>query len=203
MHMERAGAVRPGAAATWPLLVGAGLALLGATLAGVSEWFYHRDGVLYYPSLAFINYSLRGVPLQVPALLAAGLSLAALWLSVRRRMRFWVAAAAFGLLVALTVLIAAARPYRPVARAGAGGVVYQLAAYRPTGQPFDLYLLFSCDATGTICRWVSAYAPFDTATGRLVTGTSTLVVDPRTRAVTLRIQGAVIGVYAPNRSSQP
>src|SRR5260221_7041492 len=150
--VELPGAARRGPPApSWALLAGAGLALLVAVGATVAVLLYRHEGVILYPSLAVINYSLRGLPLQPLALLAAALGVVALWIGIRRRSRPWMSGAAFGLAVAAIVLVAAASPYRPVARAVADGSVYQLASYRADAHTPELFLLFTCDATGTIC----------------------------------------------------
>jgi hypothetical protein len=202
-YVELPGAARRGPPApSWALLAGAGLSLLVAFGATVAVLLYRHEGVIFYPSLAIVNYSLRGLPLQPPALLAAALGLVALWIGVRRRSRPWTGGDALGLAVAAIVLVAAASPYRPVAHAVADGSVYQLASYRADAHIPELFLLFTCDATGTICRQVSAYASFDLATGRHVTGTPELVTDPATRGVTLRVAGYVIGVYTPDKPTE-
>jgi len=198
--VELPGATRRGRPApSWALLAGAGLALLVAVGATVAVLLYRHEGVIFYPSLAVINYSLRGLPLQPLALLAAALGLVALWIGIRRRSRPWMSGAAFGLAVAAIVLVAAASPYRRVARTVADGSVYQLASYRADAHTPELFLLFTYDATGTICRQVSAYASFNVVTGRHVAGTPELVTDPVTGGVTLRVAGYVIGVYTPGK----
>ncbi|HEX6123176.1 MAG TPA: hypothetical protein VFY89_08445, partial [Ktedonobacterales bacterium] len=51
----------------WPLLGALLVAALGMAI-GVADLLYRHGGALVYPSLALVNYSLRGLPAQVPAL---------------------------------------------------------------------------------------------------------------------------------------
>src|SRR5258708_16027648 len=129
-YVELPGAARRGPPApSWALLAGAGLSLLVAFGATVAVLLYRHEGVVFYPSLAIVNYSLRGLPLQPPALLAAALGLVALWIGVRRRRRPWSSVAALRLAGAASVLVSAAHPHPPGGRALGDRSGYQTASH--------------------------------------------------------------------------
>jgi hypothetical protein len=178
-------------------LLGVLLVAPAAAGIGLAALLYRREGVVFYPSLALVNYSLRGVPAQVPALAAAALGFLAIWAGTRGRSRAWLAIGALLLAVSVAGLVSARSPYRPVAGATIGAQVYQLASFRADERTPELFILFTCEPTGTICHEVGAFAPFDVASGRYVAGVPELVTDSTTRTVTLQVDGYVIGVYRP------
>src|SRR5258708_12715460 len=79
-YVELPGAARRGPPApSWALLAGAGLSLLVAFGATVAVLLYRHEGVVFYPSLAIVTYSLPGLPLQPPPFLPPPLGSFPLW----------------------------------------------------------------------------------------------------------------------------
>ena len=176
----------------WLLPAGA-VALLLAIAVTTANALYQRTGAVYYPSVSEVWYSLTGLPPQVMALAAAGGSLLALWAGLRREGASWVVAACLALALSGGAFFTGRSPYQPMASATAGGRIYQLAADH-ANVPV-LYLLFTCDSTGTLCHQVSAYIPYDLATGQHVVGNPTLTTDAAGHTLTLRVGTSVIGLY--------
>ena len=180
------------------LLAGAGAALLSAAGLAAAIVLYRRTGIVLYPTLWLVNYSLRGLPLQPVALLVGSASLLGLWRARQRSARTWGVIAALGVVASALLLLFAANPYRPLASATVSRGVYHLALYRADARAPELYLLYACDPTGVLCRQVSGYAPFDRVSGRHLEGTPALAADAATGRVIVRIGGAVIGAYQPS-----
>ena len=74
------------AARDWPLLGALLVAALGVAI-WIADLIYRKNGALFYPSLALVNYSLRGLLAQLPALASMTLGLLAVWSGIRRRSR--------------------------------------------------------------------------------------------------------------------
>ena len=100
------------------------------------------------------------------------------------------------LALSLAGLVVARSPYRPVAGTSMGDQAYRLASFRADDREPELFLLFACGPRGMLCHEVSAYAPFDLATGRHVAGAPELRASSSAHTITLRVGDSIIGVYA-------
>jgi hypothetical protein len=176
----------------WPLFA-ALLALLVAAGIVWADALYRHDGTVIYPALIFVNYTLRGIGPQIPWLLLAAAAFLGLWMGMLHQLRGWVVGGLVLGLVAGAGLIGTRSPYAPLATASGGGQVYQVAIFDTGAQATELYLLFRCGPLGIVCHQESAFAPFDLATGKHVTGPVT--VDATTQRVTVRVAGYAIGTY--------